>query len=636
MRDEKAEDGLLGGDIVFTPVRSPSEVGRAGAAQGGRARQNLILMLVDGRRTVAEIVRASPFSRQETVQYLRTLCDEGELLQGTQPVADAPGQRVVVIDTRPRNSTGNVGTVPAASSAGAVRPNVVVIDTRARDSLASDSSPRIARAPAVPPVATTGPSAAVSNLAFDFPTPTQSGVSGSNLYRLGGYEVVTRLGQGGMGSVYVCRKAGAKGDSRLYTLKVVRQYTAQQALAVASLQREARVGAWLRHPSIHSVVDTATYKGQPYIILDYVEGVSLAELLAGERRPPAGIVASIVLDVLRALEQTHGARDGKGVLRGLVHCDVSPPNILVGADGVSRLTDFGSCQIISEEGPQRTDALKLGKPSYMAPEQLRAEALDSRTDLFALGAVAYAALTGYDLFAADNYAQIVLNVMRKRIPPPSELGAPSSLDDFCRRALSRPRDGRFASASEMAQALVAASASEGLLASPGEVAAYVRREFGEILDEQRRRIQRVVEGGGSPRVSSWDLDVADPSASEPGRKKQGGTLFIPGPDDAEPDGAPAVDRAAARARASQARRLTGSSSVGNRDRTPSMGLGNLGRLIAQERRVLALSILVGCVLVAVISLLGMSSAARQKTNLRAPPTTAGVAAAGRPPAPSPP
>jgi eukaryotic-like serine/threonine-protein kinase len=439
------------------------------------------------------------------------------------------------------------------------------------------------------------PANAASGLAPEPQTPSPG------LYRLGDYEVIWRIGQGGMGSVYGCRKAGASGTEKLFTLKVVRQYSSQQEAAEASLAREARLGRLLRHPNIHSVVDSGTHRDQPFIILDYVEGVSLTDLLAGGRRPPAPVVVSIVLDVLRALERVHGASDEHGNPLGLVHCDISPPNILVGADGVSLLTDFGSCRIVAEEGPTRPDPLKLGKPSYMAPEQLCAEPLDSRTDLFALGAVMQGALTGQDIFAAESYADIVLNVLRRRIPPLSEQGGPGELDEFCRRALNRPREGRFASAREMAQALVAATSTEGLLASPKEVAAYLRREHGEELDERRRRIERAVAGGPAPRVSSWELSpAADASPSTAAERKAAPTLFMPAVDDDDlPDTEP-VHVAARRRAARDERDQENEENEENEDdeeRVPSV-LSDVWLVAVKERRLIALSILVGAALLA--------------------------------------
>ena len=619
MSAEEANDAtLIGGDIVYTriPLASGASSGDAPipraiqavadqsfAVATGHGDESRVLALVDGRRTVAEVIRMSPLPSGTTLQHLRALCDRG-----------------VLAPLKTKTSTGPLTPLAA-------HPNVVVIDTRYRDR--ADGAERSATRSGPPSAVSYLPTALSSHPsngsfgAAEIPANgTDTAVAaGSTPFRLGSYEVATRIGQGGMGTVYVCRKAWATGVQRLFALKVVRQHADQQELAVRSLMREARVGALLSHPNIQGVVDVGTYKAQPFLILDYIEGVSLADMLTGDRRPPAPIVVAIILDVLRGLDRAHGLSDDDGRPLEFVHCDVSPPNILVGADGIARLTDFGSCRVLSEEGPNRPDPLKLGKPSFMAPEQLCAEPLDRRTDIFAMGATMFAALTGQEAFGADSYQQVVLNVLRKRVPPPSELGAPACFDDICRRALSRPRDGRYATAEEMAQALLKSALADGLLASPGEVAQYVRREFGEVLDEQRHRIQSALDGklaarnGASDSFSGIDTRSAgaatSPATSAPAaapmnrgadkNPKLAATMILPraeeffdGPvAESSFDGSVQGPRAAVE------------------DTTYEIPIGNLGKVLwqrlAQERKVIYASVAFGIALLTLTVLLVGSS-----------------------------
>lgn len=301
--------------------------------------------------------------------------------------------------------------------------------------------------------------------------------------------MATRLAQGGTGSIYVCRRANGQQPQALFTMKVIRQHALQKEAAVFSFKREARVGALLHHLNAQTVVDSGTYDEQPFLILPYIEGGNLTALLVGEARPSPSAVVTVLLDVLRALQHAHCLTDEQGKRLGLVHGDVSPENILVGTDGVARLTDFGSARFTAEGAGGQADAFGLGKPSYMSPEQLRGEALDVRSDIFAVGVVMWTALTGQKLFAAETYDQTVMRVMRRKIPPPSSLGAPEALDDVCLQALSRSPEGRFASADEMADALMTAAAKADLVASRERVAQWVRRDLGETLAERRRRIE---------------------------------------------------------------------------------------------------------------------------------------------------
>jgi serine/threonine protein kinase len=323
--------------------------------------------------------------------------------------------------------------------------------------------------------------------------------------RVGGYEVATRIARGGLGSVYVCRKAG--GDhGRLLTLKVVREHTIEQALAAASLHHEALVGSLFRHPNAQTVIDSGIYGGQPFLILEYLDGASLADLLAEETRPTPSIVVSIVLDVLSALHAMHQTTDPKGKPLGLVHCDVSPENVLVGVNGISRLADFGSARFTTVANERQPFA--VSKPPYMPPEQFRGDKLDSRSDLYATGVLLWTALTGQQPFVADDYDQIVMNVMRKKIKPPSAYGAPACLDDVCMQALSRSPDGRFVVAGAMAAALRTAAQANNLIESREGVGQWVRRAMGDELARRHRLVDAMFSGVGAAEVVGAGLGRA--------------------------------------------------------------------------------------------------------------------------------
>jgi serine/threonine-protein kinase len=321
-----------------------------------------------------------------------------------------------------------------------------------------------------------------------------------------------------MGSIYVCRRAGEGGSQRLFTLKVVRQYSAQREEAVRSFKREAHVGSLLAHPNLQTVLDVGSYKDQPFLILDYIEGTSLSDLIADDRRAPVRVIVAILLDLLRGLERARTVTDTDGTPVGLVHGDVSPQNVLVGVDGVARLTDFGSASFKGEDKVVDSKRIATGKPAHMAPEQLRAEPLDARTDIFSTGVLMWNALTGQKLFAAESYDETIIKVLRKKIPPPSDFGCPPALDEICLKALSRSKEGRYATPDEMAKDLVRVASVENLLASSTEVGQWVRRESGDGLGELRRRIQlmfpsnKPLTGSPSAPVSSGRINTPMASA----------------------------------------------------------------------------------------------------------------------------
>ncbi|MES1171687.1 MAG: protein kinase [Bacteroidota bacterium] len=405
----------------------------------------------------------------------------GAAVSETNPDPAPPAGDSAPAVAPPRKSTGE-GTVvvvgsPASSSSGA--------SSAPASGSASMSGEPASTSPSTPPVtAVTGAMAGAPSAGIPF--------------RVGSYEVATRIAQGAMGSIYVCRRVGAAGFQRLFTLKVVRQHSTQKEVAVRSFMREARIGALLDHPNVQTLVDVGTYEDQPFLILDYIEGTNLADLLSDERRPPAPVVVSVLLDVLRGLQHVHDVVDEQGLRSGLIHGDVSPQNILVGIDGAARLTDFGSARFAMESQATETEPVTVGKPAYMAPEQLRGELGDARTDLFSVGVVLWTALTGQKLFAAETYDQTAMRVMRRKIPPPSEHGSPACLDAIVLKALNRAPEGRYASAEEMARDLLAAAAPENLVASPRDVGQWVRRELGETLADRRRKIQDMF--GGNART----------------------------------------------------------------------------------------------------------------------------------------
>jgi len=431
--------------------------------------------------------------------------------------ADASGSAVGSSPSPPRGPEPGSHDRPAAKPGqAAFRPNVTAfwIPSMVAEAIpgAPPSPPSMPGLPITtgpipsvsPPANASGPVVVVTG------SPTHDGtarapaqVNPNIPFRVGGYEVATRIAQGGMGSIYVCRRAGESGFQRLFTLKVVRQHSAQKDEAVRSFKREAHVGSMLHHPNLQTVLDVGSYKDQPFLVLDYIEGTSLSELISEERRAPLPVIIAIILDVLRGLQHAHGLVDEKGARLGLVHADVSPQNVLVGIDGIARLTDFGSSSFHGEGRLHEPKWMGTGKPAYMAPEQLRAEPLDGRADLFAVGILMWSALTGQKLFAGETYDETIIKVLRKKIPPPSSFGTPAFLDDVCLKALSRSREGRFATAEEMARELLRVATEENVLASPADVGQWVRRESGEGLAEQRRRIQLMFGGKGpSGRINT--------------------------------------------------------------------------------------------------------------------------------------
>ena len=311
---------------------------------------------------------------------------------------------------------------------------------------------------------------------------------------LGRYELVGELARGGMGTVYLARHAGEAGFQRLFAIKVMHPHLAAETDFVDMLRDEARIAARIHHTNVVSIVDLGTLEDIHYVVMEYVEGPSFGTLLkrTGERTAP-GHVAAVMIDALEGLHAAHTLQNDEGVDLHLVHRDISPQNILVDADGIGRITDFGVAKAETRIASTRPGVRK-GKLAFMAPEQIQeGDNIDRRADIWAAGVVLWTALTGRHLFKGESDASTVLALLTKDIPPPSTEGLhpPAVFDEIVLKALNREPDQRFDSAFEMAEALRKVATANGQLSSKHEVAKWVGQAFGEELVLRRQAIREV-------------------------------------------------------------------------------------------------------------------------------------------------
>ena len=305
---------------------------------------------------------------------------------------------------------------------------------------------------------------------------------------LGRYELIGVLGRGGMANVYLGRHASEAGFQRLFAIKVLHPHLAHEEAYVEMLLDEARIAASLHHPHVVPIVDMGMQDGIYYVVMEYIEGCALSVLLKKnrDRRPPR-LLIPIILDALSGLHAAHTLTGDDGESLRLVHRDVSPQNILVGIDGMARLTDFGIAKAESRITSTRPGELK-GKISFMSPEQIKnPEAVDHRSDIFSAGVLLWTALTGKHLFEAESTAASMNNTMRMAIEPPSRVGLkpPAVFDAICMRALERNLETRLDSALGFEESLRAAATANGLCGSRREVGQWVQDAVGEELTERR-------------------------------------------------------------------------------------------------------------------------------------------------------
>ncbi len=246
-----------------------------------------------------------------------------------------------------------------------------------------------------------------------------------------GYAVEALVGKGGMAEVYRARAQVGPYAGETVALKRLRPELARDAAQVALFQREAALTRLLRHPAIVSVLDTGIAGSTPFIVMEYVDGRNLRQILsqcvARAILLPIDFAAYLAHVLAGALAYAHAARDGAGRPLGIVHCDLSPSNVFISRDGEVKLGDFGVARTAAEVGPGQ---VAFGKVRYLAPEQIRGEAVTPRTDLFALGAVLFELLTNEPAFPGSSVDEVGQKILR------GELRAPSSL----RREVRHPLD----------------------------------------------------------------------------------------------------------------------------------------------------------------------------------------------------
>jgi eukaryotic-like serine/threonine-protein kinase len=282
----------------------------------------------------------------------------------------------------------------------------------------------------------------------------------SELKLVGRYALCGVLGAGGMGTVHIGRLAGPHGFSRTVAIKRMHAHLSGDPEFTRLFLDEARLAARISHANVVSTLDVVQEGNELLVILEYVAGASLASLLRaiGKKgaRLPVSVAATIVSQALHGLHAAHEVRDDHGKLLGLIHRDVAPDNLLVGTDGITRVLDFGIAKA-TELGRRTRDGRIKGKLRYMAPEQLRAQPLDRRADVYSAGAVLFETLTGRPLVGGNNDLEQLESLRQledsQKTPSVAAPSVPPVLDAIVRRAVAHRPEDRFQSADEMARAL---------------------------------------------------------------------------------------------------------------------------------------------------------------------------------------
>ncbi len=296
------------------------------------------------------------------------------------------------------------------------------------------------------------------------------------------------IGRGGAATVHLGKPITGSREG-VVAIKRLHPHLASDPAFLAMMLDEARLLSRVVHPNVVSTLDVVMERGELYVVMEHVHGVTLGALLgrvhARKERPRPAIVCAIARDVLLGLHAAHEATGPSGERLSVVHRDVSPQNLLVSKDGEIKVVDFGIAK--AEGRVQHTeDGSIKGKLGYMPPEQLYGEALDRRADVYAVGVVLWEALVGERLFAGNDGGPALVKSLVAQVEPPSARVSDVSgaLDRVVLRALAHEVGQRFQTAEEMANALLLAQVP----AEASDVAAWVRDVAGDVLRERGEKL----------------------------------------------------------------------------------------------------------------------------------------------------
>ncbi len=338
----------------------------------------------------------------------------------------------------------------------------------------------------------------------------------------GSYELIAKLATGGMAEIFLARRTSGGGSStdEIVVLKRILPHLAEDEHFVTMFRDEARLASRLEHANVGKVHALGHVGSTWFIVMEYLHGVPLSRVLTKLAKArqflDVRLVASIIVQACEGLHHAHQLTGLDGSLLGVVHRDVSPPNIFVTDEGIVKLLDFGIAKARGASSKTRTGTVK-GKNAYMSPEQILGKPLDRRSDVFALGAVMYELLAVKRLFHRDSDFLTFKAITEEPIPDIRDRRPelPQALRAVLTRALARDPQGRFSSALEMAQAIRAAVALMGGPGTPQELAVFVRSDFVEDLAAKNELVLQA-ESGATPSSPGSPLASAIMAATSSG------------------------------------------------------------------------------------------------------------------------
>ena len=323
----------------------------------------------------------------------------------------------------------------------------------------------------------------------------------------GNYELLAKVATGGMAEIFLARTNAVHNCTHWLVVKRILPHLAEDEHFVTMFRDEANLASMLVHANVCRVFTLGHVNHTWFIAMEYLHGVPLSRMLSRLAKRgklvDARIVAGMILQACDGLHHAHEARDDDGHMLGVVHRDVSPPNMMLVASGLVKLLDFGIAKARGANSRTRTGTVK-GKNAYMSPEQILGKPLDRRSDVFALGAVLYELLSVKRLFHRDSDFLTFKAITEEAIPDlrTRRTDLPEGLHAVVAKALARDPSGRYATCRQFAEALRDAMAPVGGAASQGELATYLQTEFADELAARDELLRAASNPDEAPLTSS--------------------------------------------------------------------------------------------------------------------------------------
>jgi len=321
----------------------------------------------------------------------------------------------------------------------------------------------------------------------------------------GSYQLLAKLATGGMAEIYLARpqSTSVAGAKDVMVLKRILPHLAEDEHFVQMFRDEADLAAKLVHKNVCHVQSFGQFGGTWFIAMEYLHGVPLSRMMTrlskAQKMLDYRVVAGIITQACEGLHAAHEARDGAGNLLGVVHRDVSPPNIMVTGDGLVKLLDFGIAKARGANSRTRTGTVK-GKNAYMSPEQILGKPLDRRSDVFALAVVMYEMLAIRRLFHRDSDFLTFKAITEEPIPEIRDRRAdvPAGMRAALIQAMARDPNGRFDTAQAFGNAIKNSVSTLGGPASPQELARLLFTDFGDEMASRDEILKAADDPGAAP------------------------------------------------------------------------------------------------------------------------------------------